>query len=110
MANHNHLGGKLSSAVSYWSSVALIISTMVFIAGLTQVFTARRSQKSATSQPWAKTSLTERDLAIQEAIRQGKKEYSFETNFIPGMGRINNPEQHLEDWQKSEEQKQKTGS
>jgi hypothetical protein len=64
---------------------------------------------NSTDQPY-KTSLTERDLAIEEAIRQGKKEYSFETNFIPGMGRISDPDQHLKDWQKSQEETPKTGS
>lgn len=92
------------------SSIFLVLSGVVFLSGLIQVVSHRFSRADNSVDQRYKTSLTERDLAIEEAIRQGKKEYSFETNFIPGMGRISDPDQHLKDWQKSKEEAPKTGS
>lgn len=100
----------MKASWSQVSSIFLVLSGVIFLSGLVQVVSHRFSRANDTPDQLYKTSLTERDLAIEEAIRQGKKEYSFETNFIPGMGRISNPDQHLEDWQKSEEEKLKAGS
>jgi hypothetical protein len=46
------------------------------------------------------TSNTQRDIAIKEALDNGEKTYQFETNFIPGIGAISNPETYKEKLQK----------
>lgn len=55
------------------------------------------------SSPLVQSSLTERDIAIQEALRKGEKEYSYTTNFIPGVGRIGDPDAYLEQLQQQAE-------
>lgn len=46
-----------------------------------------------------KTSLTERDLAIADAQARGVSEYSYTTNFIPGIGTINDPAAYKKAWE-----------
>lgn len=93
--------------LTQWSSSILTLSVIVFLAGLVQFGVAHaRSQVSNSSDlSFTKTSLTERDIAIAEAIKEGKTEYSFTSNFTPGIGRIVNPDKYLEDWKKAQEQK-----
>ncbi len=38
------------------------------------------------------SSNTQRNLAIQEALKNGQATYQYETNFIPGIGNIADPE------------------
>jgi len=42
------------------------------------------------------TSNVQRNLAIEEAKKNDKNTYQFETNFIPGIGTVNNPEAYKE--------------
>lgn len=35
------------------------------------------------------TTLPNRDLAIQQAVERGEKTYMYTTNFIPGIGMVN---------------------
>ncbi|MEX1123832.1 MAG: hypothetical protein WEC81_01545 [Patescibacteria group bacterium] len=38
------------------------------------------------------SSNTQRNLAIQEALKNGQTTYQYTTNFIPGIGNITDPE------------------
>lgn len=49
----------------------------------------------------SKTGLTARDAAVESAKRNGRQDYQFQSNFIPGLGVIDNPEQYKQDWQNS---------
>lgn len=48
-----------------------------------------------------KTSLTERDAAILNALKNNRKDYHFTTSFIPGIGIINDPQSYLKQWEDS---------
>jgi len=65
-----------------------VISVLVSFIGVSSYFNSRKSGSALAF----KTSLTERDLAIDQAIRDGKKTYTFTTHFIPGIGYINDPQ------------------
>jgi len=95
---------------THWSSVLLGLSSLVFLAGLVQVVSQDWGGSSSANGDGVleKTSITERDLAIAEAIRLGQKEYSFTTNFIPGMGRISDTGRYQEEWQKNAEKQNQT--
>jgi len=41
--------------------------------------------------------ITERQLAIDNALRTGSHTYSYETRFTPGIGQITDPEQYKKD-------------
>lgn len=43
--------------------------------------------------------LTERQLAIAQAIKEGRKTYSFSSNFTPGIGRVSDPAVYSQSWQ-----------
>ncbi len=44
------------------------------------------------------TLLTERQLAVTEAIKKGEKTYTFTSNYTPGLGRINDPAAYERTW------------
>jgi len=77
----------------------LLASILVLVLGVTSFLDSKNQ-----SAPLDKTSLTERDMAIQNALSSNTQTYSFDTKFIPGIGYIDNPQQYLKDW----EQKNKT--
>lgn len=43
--------------------------------------------------------LTERQLAIVQAQKQGKNTYTFSSNFTPGIGRVSDPASYSQSWQ-----------
>ena len=45
-----------------------------------------------TDTPPLVSSNTQRNIAIQEALKNGQKTYQYTTNFIPGIGNITDPE------------------
>lgn len=64
------------------------------LVGGTKYWLARDNSVSATLQPG---SVTERQLAIDNALKTGQKHYSFTTNFIPGLGTITDPSAYKKD-------------
>lgn len=52
---------------------------------------------SASDDKSIETSNTQRNLAIEEALKNGDKTYQFETNFIPGIGTIGNPDAYTKE-------------
>lgn len=69
--------------------IACFAGLIIFVMGAVRFAQAHQSAK--TSDNTIVSSSTERDIAIQEAIKQGKKDYSYTTNFIPGVGYISDP-------------------
>lgn len=67
-----------------------VIGTIIASLAIWQYF-----EKPVDSSLLAKTSLAERDAAITEAKKEGKKEYSYTTHFIPGIGYITDPQAYL---------------
>ncbi|HUD20809.1 MAG TPA: hypothetical protein VMQ44_01940 [Candidatus Saccharimonadales bacterium] len=63
----------------------------------TPVSTATQSQLTNTRDPGFST-LKERQLAIDDAIKNGQKTYSFTTSFIPGIGYISDPDAYKTQW------------
>lgn len=74
--------GRLADAV-------LVLGCLLFILSLGQFLP--RKTKSASIERTIITGLTERDLAIAEAIKNEDNNYSFTTKFIPGIGIIDPP-------------------
>lgn len=77
------------------SQVVFLIGVLVFMIGFFGFLFNLSNKNNLHKNSFIKTSLTERDLAIADAIKNNKKEYSYESNFTPGVGRINNPEKVL---------------
>jgi|GEM_PF-6588897 len=75
----------------------LAIGLFIFAVGILSYYNSPR-QNAVSSLP-IKTSLTERDIAIAEAVKNGKKEYTFTTRFIPGVGVITDPETYKKEWE-----------
>ncbi len=75
----------------------LAIGLFIFAVGVLSYYNSSR-QNAVSSLP-VKTSLTERDIAITEAVKNGKKEYTFTTRFIPGVGVITDPEAYKKEWE-----------
>lgn len=92
--------GKNIVLIYNFSYLILLIGIAVFLFGIINFF----HSKSVKQDIVIKTSLTERDIAIADAIKNGKKEYSYETSFTPGVGRIINPDAYKDQWQKNAEQ------
>jgi len=74
----------------------LILGAIVFVLGLVSYFTNNSIEFASTVK---QTSVTQRDVAIAEAKKNGKKEYTFTTNFIPGIGIINDPAAYKKAWE-----------
>lgn len=55
---------------------------------------------SPASNTFQKTSLTERDVAIKEAIQNGRNTYTYTSRFIPGIGLVDDPEAYKSQWEK----------
>lgn len=72
-----------------------LLGTLIFLGGLADYL----AKDNGPAARLFHTSLTTRDLAMSEAIQAGRKEYSFTTNFIPGIGDIGNPEAYKKDWE-----------
>ncbi|MEK7171026.1 MAG: hypothetical protein AAB774_01840 [Patescibacteria group bacterium] len=60
------------------------------------LFAVTTPQKQSVAFP---SSSTERRLAITKAVQDGTNTYEFSTNFIPGIGTINDPQDYLSKWQ-----------
>jgi hypothetical protein len=76
-----------------------LTGVIIFVVGLISYFNTNNTKQNY--QINSPTGLTERDLAISNAIKNGQKTYSYTTNYIPGIGRITNPEQYKAQWQES---------
>lgn len=59
-----------------------------FVSVLIFGFTIYTAYKPERENPFQYSSLTAREIAIREAKAKGLSEYSFTTNFIPGIGNI----------------------
>jgi|GEM_PF-5970435 len=71
-------------------NIVLIVGILAFIAGVISKIEGVAVERNV---PEATASvLRERNLAIEEARKAGRKDYGFSTNFIPGIGRIADPE------------------
>ncbi len=55
-------------------------------------FASAHFSSSETGVPLPISSNTQRNIAIQEALKNGQTTYQFESNFIPGIGNITDPD------------------
>lgn len=65
---------------------------ITILGGLNYFSTHFSSEK--TDVPLPVSSNTQRNLAIQEALKTGQKTYQYESGFIPGVGNIPNSEEY----------------
>jgi len=79
-----------------WPATVFSLGVIVLVWGLFNYF----FPSNHTNQSRIETSNTQRNLAIEEALKSGEKTYQFETNFIPGIGTISNPEAYKEKLEK----------
>jgi len=74
----------------------LLVGLLILLAGLANYISSNGSRNSAV---WAgRVSVIERSLALERARSLGEREYTFTTNFIPGIGVINDPGIFLQGW------------
>lgn len=74
-----------------WPTLIFSLGLIILIWGIFNHFFP-----SSDDQKRIETSNTQRNLAIEEALKRGEKTYQFETNFIPGIGVVNDPEAYRE--------------
>lgn len=65
-----------------------------------------RSGKIVSSSVATSPSVIERKLSIEDAIRNERKAYQYDSNFIPGIGTISDPEAYLKDLEDKAKQNQ----
>ncbi len=76
--------------------LVLFLGIIVCAFGAYYYYTTKHSEsKTITAADYAPPTIMDRKLAIQQALKEGKKEYSFTTNYIPGIGQINDPQAYL---------------
>lgn len=85
--------------------LTLVIGILILILGGVNYYKNNKIESTASGELGltstnAALSLTERKLAIEQAIKEGKKEYSYTTNFIPGLGRVGDPDAYMKEWEK----------
>ena len=68
------------------------LGLLLALIGAGHYFLAKANQPTTTAfRPGA---ITERQLAIANALRTGNRTYTYTTNFIPGIGTITDPNQY----------------
>jgi hypothetical protein len=81
-----------------YAEVILTVGLLFLVVAASNYFSNKQS--SDQSSAFSTAGLTERELAVKTAKEQGQKEYSYETGFIPGIGRIGDPEAYKNDWER----------
>lgn len=84
------LSGKTADSI-------LAIGLLLLIAGGITFYTNPTTTQS--TERFTPGNLTERTLAVQDAQKSGSKTYDFETNFTPGIGRIEDVPSQQKSWQ-----------
>jgi hypothetical protein len=74
---------------------------MFFAVSLLLFATSSTGSAGSDERPFLKTSLTDRDVAIRQALEKGETTYRYETSFVPGVGTIADPQSYLADLQDS---------
>lgn len=85
------------------SFVVLSLGLIIFVVGAIDRFQRPAAQKIYTAANLS-PELTERKLAIEDAQKQGKKTYTYTSNFIPGIGKIADPGQYKQNWVQQQQQ------
>lgn len=88
---------RLPKNISIITDGFLVLGSLVFVLGLLSYLDV--PEQTASNLP-VKSSLTERDVAIADAIEKGQKEYTYTTRFIPGIGMISDPNIFKENWER----------
>ncbi len=65
---------------------ALLLAMLVFIGGAASYYRSKDSQATSNTTSEAGSQLQERQQAIEEAKKNGQKDYSFSSGFNPGIG------------------------
>ncbi len=86
--------GKLSKL----SDVILASGFILLTLGGSAYLASHRATQRLTLNQTALT-LSDRQMAIKQAEANNSKTYSFQTNFIPGIGRVANPAQYQTEWE-----------
>ena len=81
------------------SAVILVIGTLLFFTGL---FHRANTENQTTFSSGFTGALEARNFAIRNALKNNSNDYSFTTNFIPGIGIIGNPQSYLDKWEKAQ--------
>lgn len=69
--------------------IVAIVGFGFFLVGLATYFGADKPQNNIGFSP----SVIERQAAIKSSIEKGQATYSYQSNFIPGLGRVGAAEQ-----------------
>lgn len=75
-----------------------LIGILIFLIGIVSFIKQPKENNLSILKP--PSNLIERNIAISKAMHNGQSEYSFITNFTPGIGKINKPEEYKANWQK----------
>ncbi|MEX1052075.1 MAG: hypothetical protein WEC83_01670 [Patescibacteria group bacterium] len=67
-------------------------------------FASAHFSPDTSAAPALVSSNTQRNLAIQEALKNGQTTYQFESNFIPGIGNITNPDAYKKQFEENSEE------
>lgn len=78
------------------SELILCVGLLFTTIGAGKYFLAANFQQNQFAAPSG--SITERRLAIGQAVRDKRSNYNFVTSFIPGIGTITNPQDYLNSW------------
>lgn len=76
-------------------NVLIVIGTLLILVGTIEYIQSKKPAHIVTKQSLVENAanLAERKIAVENAIKNGQKTYSYTTNFIPGIGRIINSPQ-----------------
>ncbi|HSX42393.1 MAG TPA: hypothetical protein VLE93_03545 [Candidatus Saccharimonadales bacterium] len=78
----------------------LLIGCLFSLAALFAYIQVRNSPLQSTNLSVLDTStLTERRLAIASALKNGQKSYTYNSNYIPGIGHVADSTNYLKSWQ-----------
>lgn len=98
---NRQLAGE-STPLKHWIELLSkhIVAVGLILVAIGGAIRLSQAPSEPSSQPVStRTGLTERDIAIREAERQGQETYSFTTRFIPGVGVMTSPEEYLRQWE-----------
>ena len=79
-------------------NLLLLVGGLVVLVGLIDFSQSRHSQLTPTQILIDSSTLTERKLAIEQALASGSKTYTYTSNFTPGLGRVTNPAATEQQW------------
>ncbi|MEK7202353.1 MAG: hypothetical protein AAB669_02405 [Patescibacteria group bacterium] len=69
---------------------------LALMGGMSLISTPSAAEVSSTSRS-SSPSVIERKLSIENAIRNGRKTYQYDSRLIPGIGTISDPGAYLKD-------------